>query len=137
MKIMSYEVWLAESTNISEQQDNLKQLVDDIQKMGVPSFIDRRDIIVDDGVVVNANVFDGMVWINLLTMSDVRGQGKATKVLDAIIQLADQHHVTLALDAKPYGTTKGLTKSQLMSWYQRKGFQKTGWGSEMVRTPQL
>jgi hypothetical protein len=136
MKIKPYEVWLTESTNISEQQDNLNQLVDSIRKMGSPSFIDPRDVIIDDDVIVNANVFDGMVWLNILTISDVRGQGKASKVLDTITQLADQYQVTLALDVKPYGTTKGLNKTQLMAWYKRKGFQKTGWCSEMTRSPQ-
>lgn len=136
MKIKPYEVWLTESANISEQQDNLNQLVDSIRKMGSPSFIDPRDVIIDDDVIVNANVFDGMVWLNILTISDVRGQGKASKVLDTITQLADQYQVTLALDVKPYGTTKGLNKTQLMAWYKRKGFQKTGWGSEMTRPPQ-
>jgi hypothetical protein len=136
MKIKSYDVWLSEGANLSEHQDPLNQLVNSIRKMGTPSFIDPRDIIIDDAVVVNAKVFDGMVWLNILTMSDVRGQGKASQVLDTITQLADQYQVTLALDVEPYGTTKGLNKTQLTAWYKRRGFKKTGWGSEMTRSPQ-
>lgn len=113
---------------------NLTDMMKDIRRMGYINPIDDRDILIDNAVVLSAHIFDGKIYFDILTMSDSRGKGKASQVLKDLTQLADKHQVTLALQPQPFGAEKGLNTVQLISWYKRYGFKKSGFGDEMIRS---
>lgn len=63
-------------------------------------------------------------------VSQDRGEGQASYVLDAICEMADRHSVVLFLEVE---VGDGLTRGQLAEWYWRKGFR--GDFTEMIREP--
>jgi hypothetical protein len=52
-----------------------------------------------------------------------RGNGAASRLLDAIIHKADAEGMRILLTADPFGLTGGMTKPQLEKWYKSRGFK--------------
>lgn len=106
---------------------------------------DRQRIVGGAGVMISRSVQDRA---NNVHISDIvsgeTGKGYASEALKLLCALADKHGVTLDLTAKAYLTgqqAKGrLTTKQLVDWYGRYGFVKTGRGGDdggfdMIRKP--
>lgn len=65
-----------------------------------------------------------------------RGQGLARKLMAEVLFDADTERVRLYLEVQPDVSKTGLTFDQLMSWYQRLGFENSRLGYPiMFRTP--
>lgn len=97
--------------------------------------------VVDDYAAVTLRPQNGEVWIDSLR-SFRKGAGNGSRALKDIIELADQHGVTLRLTAKPFDTGGNeLDYKSLVQFYQRNGFRTTREtqdhkpSSEMVREP--
>ncbi len=67
-----------------------------------------------------------------------RGQGKASKAIKMLTDLADKHDVIVTLDpaAKLSETGVGLGQNQLEAWYERSGWKKHSEQSHFLRRPQ-
>lgn len=53
-------------------------------------------------------------------------KGHATAVMKKAVEFADERGVTLYLQAKRYGYSRGLDNKQLVSFYEKFGFVKEG-----------
>lgn len=118
-----------------------KELVDkalkDIRLLGQQNPINGSETIIDGGVVsFEVNYFDGHLWISsIYTDVDNRGQGKATKVMQDICNIADKYQVPIAMGVSPFGKSDNkLNKSQLIKWYKTFSFKNIGFG-DMERLP--
>ena len=112
----------------------LDKALKDIRSLGSVNPINSREIVIDDSVTVEIGVFDKRLWFSSIYSID-RSQGNAGKVMQKIVDIADKHGVTIALEAKPFGGKSGspiLTKSQLVSFYKKYGFKPSEFG-EMER----
>lgn len=97
--------------------------------------------VVDDYAAVTLRPQGGQVWIDSLR-SFTKGAGNGSRALKNIIELADQHGVTLRLTAKPFDTGgHELDFKQLVQFYQRNGFITSRTtedykpSAEMIREP--
>ena len=67
---------------------------------------------------------------------DKRGQGIGNTLMGTATDLADQHGVTLhASPASDADSSAGLDYEGLRDWYQRWGFDKSGGGDRLTRSP--
>lgn len=75
---------------------------------------------------------------NEIYVSDIRSlrtsQGYGTKALEWLTDLADEHKVTLTLNAINYGSGP-LDDKMLINWYKKFGFKRSG-DNYMIRKPQ-
>lgn len=82
---------------------------------------------------------------NYLHMEEIRGfvKGGARKLMEILIERADQYGATLAGHVKPlpaqaYGLKK-MPKRKLIAWYKKFGFEREKFGSrptdDMIRRP--
>jgi hypothetical protein len=56
------------------------------------------------------------------------GRGNGTKMLRTLCDLADRHEVEIKLKVLPFGRKPySLSRAHLKAWYQRHGFQGSGW----------
>ena len=80
--------------------------------------------------------FGDGVELALIT-SDNRGQGHATRAMQAILDLADKHNtiITLNPSASGGGNEGRLTQDQLETWYKRLGFVDSDVEYYMIRYP--
>lgn len=111
----------------------------DIRTLGQINPINSREIIFEDGIVsLEVNYFDGHLWISsIYTDIENRNQGKATKVMQDICNIADKYQVPISMGVSPFGKSSNkLNKSQLMKWYTKFGFKNIGFG-DMERIPQI
>jgi hypothetical protein len=61
--------------------------------------------------------------------------GNPTKVMQELVRMADEHNVTLTLQASPFGE-KALSRESLRDFYRKFGFEQTKHGdANMVRRP--
>jgi GNAT superfamily N-acetyltransferase len=112
--------------------DSLTKALKDIRSLGVPNWMNSREIVINNSVLVEIGIFDKRLWFSSIHSLD-RGQGNAGKVMQQIVDIADKHGVTIALTPKPFGGKNGspiLTKSQLVAFYKKYGFkpEKGGFG---------
>ena len=115
-------------------KEDINAALADVIKLGVLNPINRREVIINDSVVVEISNFDGHLWMNSIHSMD-KHLGKASEVLKQICDIADNHNVGMALEAKAFGTSKDkLTTSQLVNWYRKFGFKPIGYGT-MERVP--
>ena len=110
----------------------LTKSLKDIRSLGVPNWMNSREIVIDDSVIVEISVFDKRLHFSSIHSLD-RGQGNAGRVMQKIVDIADKYGVTIALTPKPFGGKNGspiLTKSQLVTFYKKYGFkpEKGGFG---------
>jgi hypothetical protein len=62
------------------------------------------------------------------------GQGSGSMMLRTLCELADRHHVELALKPLPFGRKPyPMSREQLMQWYAKYGFEGTR--KKMARKP--
>lgn len=80
-------------------------------------------------------VDDRMTINRLKVPENARGQGEASRALDAVLQQADEQGVTTYLKADPVGTG-GMTQRQLEAFYKSRGFVSDG-ADGMVRKPDV
>lgn len=119
---------------LQSPKEDINAALADVIKLGVINPINRRDVIINGSVVVEVSNFDGHLWLNSIHSID-KHLGKATEVLKQICDIADNHNVGMALEAKAFGTSKDkLTTSQLVNWYRKFGFKPIGYGT-MERVP--
>jgi hypothetical protein len=104
-----------------------------VQALGQPNPFDERETVIDNSVLVEVSKFDKSLWISSIRTVE-SGQGNASRVLDKICAIADEHGVRIRLDAKPFGSG-GLSKANLTAWYKRHGFKPVRNGSIMERPP--
>jgi GNAT superfamily N-acetyltransferase len=78
-------------------------------------------------------VDDSMTINRLKVPENARGQGEASRALDAVLQQADDQGVTTFLKADPVGTG-GMTQPQLEAFYKSRGFVSDG-ADGMIRKP--
>jgi len=115
-------------------KEDINAALADVIKLGVFNPINRREVIINGSVVVEVSNFDGHLWMNSIHSID-KHLGKASEVLKQICDIADNHNVGMALEAKAFGTNKDkLTTSQLVNWYRKFGFKPIGYGT-MERVP--
>lgn len=115
-------------------KEDINAALADVIKLGVINPINRREVIINDSVVVEISNFDGHLWMNSIHSMD-KHLGKASEVMKQICDIADNHNVGMALEAKAFGTSKDkLTTSQLVNWYRKFGFKPIGYGT-MERVP--
>jgi hypothetical protein len=70
---------------------------------------------------------DCQIEIHRLWTLDV-GKGNGTKMLRTLCDLADRHEVEIKLKVLPFGRKPyALSRGQLKAWYERHGFQGSGW----------
>jgi len=79
-------------------------------------------------------VEDKMTINRLKVPENARGQGEASKALDAVLQQADQQGITTFLKADPGDSAGGMTQPQLEAFYKSRGFVSDG-ADGMVRPP--
>jgi hypothetical protein len=95
----------------------------------------RDEVITPEGVRVDLSAFGGRsLRLSSIQSDGSRGIGSASRVLDKLVSLADQHQIPITLLAQPYGDA-GLTKRQLISWYSKRGFKLQDDGETMIRLP--
>ena len=115
-------------------KEDINAALADVIKLGVINPINRREVIINDSVVVEISNFDGHLWMNSIHSMN-KHLGKASEVMKQICDIADNHNVGMALEAKAFGTSKDkLTTSQLVNWYRKFGFKPIGYGT-MERVP--
>jgi len=81
-----------------------------------------------DTIGLELSPFGRAIHISSIISFDKKNAGQASQALKWLCDLADKHQVKMELIAEPIknaGSQNGvsLTKSQLMSWYKRYGFQ--------------
>jgi hypothetical protein len=124
--------WVDTRTDTSPKEV-IQKAVDEIRSLGYKNPFDNSTVI-DNNVLVEVSSFDGYLHLGSI-MSIEKGRGDATKVMNKICEIADKYKVTIHLSPKPYGTGKGLNKSQLIKWYKKFGFKKSNY-EDMKRMPQ-
>ena len=126
----------------AETKSSTKLFFDDlVAQSQINPFDDRERIIGKAGVELHKNI-DGTVHINFIRSLEQSG-GHASKALDKVCELADEHGVTLDLEAAPMPNhvkdkKAAFSKTQLIAWYGRHGFKsvtKRGDHDHMVRVP--
>lgn len=130
--------------NVEETKSTAsKEVKDFVEGLGVvkdtSQFIDGAMKFIQDGVSVNVGKADNgnLVLETIYVPRSERGQGKASKVLDSIIERADEQGKTMELTVAPLDDN--VTFSGLINLYERKGFVKEeGFvedGGKMIREP--
>ena len=61
-----------------------------------------------------------------------RGKGEASTLMNFVTDLCDKYHVQVELSAYPGSGEGALTEDQLISFYERKGFEKTSEDNDIV-----
>jgi hypothetical protein len=121
---------------LQSPKEDINAAIADVVKLGIINPINRREVIINDTVIVEITNFDGHMWMNSILSMD-RHIGKASEVMKQICDIADNHNVGMALEAKAFGannTKDKLTTSQLVNWYRKFGFKPIGYGT-MERVP--
>ena len=63
-------------------------------------------------------------WIDLLGLQSAnRGQGHASRALDALAAFADAQNLSISVYAKMWAESTGLDTLQLADWYRRHGYE--------------
>jgi GNAT superfamily N-acetyltransferase len=69
-------------------------------------------------------VDDDRWWIaRVSVLTPHRGQGIASRLLDSCLADADAEGITLYLEPIPSDRVRGLTRPQLIRWYESRGFK--------------
>ena len=90
----------------------------------------------EPGCIVRIRVYQmwGAITLDEIeTTPECEGKGYARKAIGIIKDVAKKHQVLVRLEAKAFHTHKGegrMSSSQLESWYESQGFEKTN-GSYM------
>ena len=118
--------------------ENVINFINDLKRSTGPSLnIDSvtqgrgRDFYTEDGRVLGKVAFgDGIDGSDLhidalMTSIDQRGKGVGSKMLKELTDMADEHNVTLSLEALPFGGGPQVEQEDLIKWYERNGFELT------------
>ena len=75
-------------------------------------------------VLLDVSPFDNEIHISDIVAVGKRSQGKGTKALKFLTNLADKHNVKLSGVAKGYSNSKEhiQTSERLLQWYKKHGF---------------
>jgi GNAT superfamily N-acetyltransferase len=91
--------------------------------------------VTDKGVLVELRPFSEKWHICLIvTPRQERQKGHARAAMRVVLKAADDHGVTLSLNAVPTRGS-GMRQPQLIKWYARYGFIKQSTSPEMNRPP--
>lgn len=87
---------------------------------------------------IEARPWEGMIHLSSLISFGKKGAGEATRVLDELTKMADEHNVALHGTAKAIDNAgakgRSLTTKELVAWYERHGFESFA-GDVVVYTP--
>lgn len=92
-----------------------------------------RDASGDHVVSTGIKPLDGMASLFTILSAD-KYAGYASQVVRKLCEIADARGVTLDLLATPIGRG-GLSKSDLVKWYKRRGFEVVRAGEPVMRRP--
>lgn len=108
----------------SSKEDVLKAL-SEIKTLGTVNPIDGRDMYID-GINIELRYWDGYLWIgSIYVISEERGQGKATRLIQKICDIADKYGVFIGLTPTQFGNDKNaLNDEQLENFYKKFGFKE-------------
>jgi len=81
----------------------------------------NRERVWQNKAIIEARPFGGEIHLSFIRSVE-QNKGWGTEGLKFLIGLADKHGVSIDLDASPVGE-KVLSKSQLIAWYKRHGFE--------------
>lgn len=126
---------LLEYTHVVSDDKDIISAIRDIRNLGISNPFLPTETIINDNVKLEVSKFDGSLWIQSISTIE-HGKGDASKVLKMVCDIADKHNVVIRMAPEPYGTEKGLNKTQLINWYKRYGFKKISYG-EMERLPNI
>lgn len=117
-------------------EKNIKAAVEEIRKLGYPNDLDRSIIMIppDWKTQISVKGWDGHVWLDVLTTELEREQGKATAIMNKMLEIADKYEVFVAIDPTPYGVGQKMDKKQLVEWAKKFGFHNIIDGN-IERTP--
>jgi len=120
----------------------LNSFMSDYYRMTAPHPFDRGSRVWADPddvlIFTEMRPFDGYIRFGSIASPEKPGKGYASKVIKAIVELADKHGVAMTLTAKPFGNMPNtLSRSDLMGWYHRYGWVKDPKRSDgdMIRFP--
>ena len=117
-------------------KEDIDKAISEIQALGVEDrMFQRNHYFIDNDVIIEIVNFDGHLWIkSIMTLTDARGKGMASKVLDKICDICDKYQVYSMVSPKAFG--KGGPKTQkLKDWYLKFGFTNIINGN-MERAPE-
>jgi GNAT superfamily N-acetyltransferase len=147
-KIVDESIRLARSLNTPKYaRDNLEALKQSVsgQQKFRPNYVAEKlpaaklpdygydELRLGKASVEVTRVDDNMTINRIKVPEGSRGQGEASRALDAVLQQADQQGVTTFLKADPVGTG-GMTQPQLEAFYKSRGFVSDG-ADGMIRKP--
>jgi hypothetical protein len=102
---------------------DIDKAIKEIEKLGVRNPFNPKEIVIDDAVVIEVSNWDKRLWFSSLYSID-KGKGNASRAMQKIVDIADKHKVTVALDPHPFGTGTGrLNRAQLVNFYKKFGFE--------------
>lgn len=100
--------------------------MDEFNRMTSPNRMGRGRLY--DGVSIQLEPFSGKIHLSDIVALDAKSEGKGTKALQMLTDLADKHNVQITGTAKAYSKDpEHITSSErLKSWYSKHGFTVTG-----------
>ena len=118
--------------------ENVVNFIEDVKRSTFPSVnvdpVTRghgRNFFAEDGSLLGKVAFgDGIDGSDLhidalMTSINQRGKGVGSKMLKELTDMADEHNVTLSLEAFPFGGGPQVEQEDLIKWYERNGFELT------------
>lgn len=96
---------------------NPEAAISEINSLGIP--MDRPGIVLIGGVKVNIKPYDdNTISLNTIEAQE-EGKGAGTKVLRAILDIANRNNVSVYVDPMPFGK---MPNKSLIEWYKKHGF---------------
>jgi hypothetical protein len=136
------KIWKKLKEYFPSDAGDLSKAYNEIRNLGVVNPLNPREIVIDDSVFIEISVFDKRLWFSSIMSLD-KGQGNAGRAMQKIVDIADKHNVTIALDPLPFGNNPDkLNYNQLVQFYKKFGFKfeegEEGFGDmERVAKPSL
>lgn len=83
----------------------------------------RQVVEMREGTATASMMFakDGSLYISTV-INEQKGNGAASKLMEKIVDMADRYGIRLTLMAMPFSYQKGLNLTDLVAFYERKGF---------------
>lgn len=122
MKYLKRFKLFEDNTKRSSKEDVIEALIE-IRSLGTVSPIDNRDMYIN-GINIELRYWDGYLWLGSIYVNpEERGQGKATRLIQTICDIADKHGVYIGLTPTQFGNEKNaLNDDQLEVFYKKFGF---------------
>jgi hypothetical protein len=117
------KIWKKLKEYFPSDPGDLSKAYNEIRNLGVVNPLNPREIVIDDSVFIEISVFDKRLWFSSIMSLD-KGQGNAGRTMQKIVDIADKHNVTIALDPLPFGNNPDkLNYNQLVQFYKKFGFK--------------